>query len=243
MPRKVNVLSGAVLALSSLGCGSVAAQATSQAAGVPVPIATINAIGEGQREATPDRATIMLGVETHARTPAAAGAANADRMTTIRAALRQAGVGEREISTARYSVQVQVGPTQRDTSYVASNSVTVETRKLDEVGRLIDVGLGAGATSIGSLRYDLTDRTAMSRQALADAVADARRQAEVMAEAAGGRLGELLELGTNPAQYMPIYAAEVSYRMAASAAPTPVSPGSVTVSATVTGRWRFVPGR
>lgn len=239
MSRQMNVFSAAVLALSSIGCRPVSAQATS----VPVPVATINATGEGHRDAAPDRATIMLGVETHARTPAAAGAANADRMTTIRAALRQAGVAEADISTARYSVHVQVGPTQRDTAYVASNSVTVETRKLEEVGRLIDVGLGAGATSIGSLRYDLTDRSAMAREALGDAVADARRQAEVMAEAAGGRLGDLLELGTNPAQYTPIYAAEVSYRMAASAAPTPVSPGSVTVSATVTGRWRFVPGK
>jgi uncharacterized protein YggE len=65
-----------------------------------------------------------------------------------------------------------------------------------------------------------------------------------MARAAGGRLGELLELGTQPTQYTPYFAAaEVSFRMAAAAAPTPISAGSVTVSASVSARWRFVPNQ
>ncbi len=228
----------AVLFLT-LGCAPLAAQTSSQV----IPISTINTTGEGHREATPDKATILLGVETSARTPAGAGAANADRMTAIRAALKRAGVGDRDMVTSRYSVYVQVAANGRDTSYVTRNTITVETRKLDEVGRLIDIGLGAGATSIGSLQYDLTDRSRISRDALADAVKDARQQAEIMAEAAGGKLGELLELGTQPTSYRPVYGgAEMSFRMAA-AAPTPISEGTVTVSATVNARWRFIPGR
>jgi hypothetical protein len=136
-----------------------------------------------------------------------------------------------------------MGRSASDTVYVASNMIIVETPRLDEVGRLIDTGLGAGATNIGSLQYDLVDRAALEREALADAVADARRQAEVMAEAAGGRLGDLLDLGTQAGQYTPFFAQEASMRMAAAAAPTPISAGSVTVSASVTARWRFVPGR
>lgn len=234
------ITAATLLSLVTLGCGSVAAQASTQIQ----PVATINATGEARRDVAPDMATIMLGVETRAQSPAAAGAANADRMTTIRAALRQAGVADSNISTARYSVHLQMGRDMSDTVYVASNTVQVETRRLEEVGRLIDVGLGAGATSIGGLQYDLSDRSATSRAALADAVADARRQAEIMAEAAGGRLGDLLELGTQPTSYTPFYAAEAAqYRMAAAAAPTPISAGTVTVSASVNARWRFIPGR
>ena len=207
--------------------------------------AIISASGEGRREMAPDKATIVLGVETRARTPAAAASANADRMTAIRAALVRAGVAERDIATARYSLGLEYsGRTPPDTHYVAANLVTVTTRQLDQVGRIIDTGLGAGANNISSLHYDLTDRTQANTQALTDAVTNARQQAETMAAAAGGRLGELVELTTQPGEYRPFFAGDQAMmRVQASAAPTPVSPGQVTITANVTGRWRFIPGR
>lgn len=228
-----------VVALASLVLSSAAtAQGDTSRPIVP----TINATGQGRREVAPDKATIQLGVETRAKTPAAAASANADRMTRIRAALTRAGVAEKDISTSRYTLHFEQGRTQADTQYVATNMVTVVTRQLDQVGRIIDTGLGAGANNINSLFYDLTDRNAAEAGALGDAVVDARRQAEVMATAAGGRLGDLIELGTQSSGYQP-FAADVAFRMSAQAAPTPVSPGTVTVMASVTARWRFVPGR
>jgi uncharacterized protein YggE len=207
--------------------------------------AVINATGEGRREMAPDKATIVLGVETRAKTPAAAASANAALMTAIRSALTRAGVAERDIATARYSLGLEyTGRMPPDTLYVAANLVTVTTRQLDQVGRIIDTGLGAGANNINSLQYDLTDRTKAQNEALSDAVANARRQAEVMAQAAGGRLGELIELGTSPGEYRPFFAGDMAMaRMQASAAPTPISAGQVIVTASVTSRWRFVPGR
>lgn len=206
---------------------------------------TIVAGGEGRREVAPDKATIVLGVQTRSRTSAAAASANADRMTAIRAALTRIGIPAKDIATAHYSLHFEQGRTSADTQYVASNMVTVETRQLEKVGQIIDTGLGAGANNINSLQYDLSDRTPTQTAALGDAVGHARRQAEAMAAAAGGRLGDLVELSTQGPTYSP-YAMDVArYRMAAemSAAPTPVSPGSVSIYATVTGRWRFVPGR
>jgi len=235
---EVPVRVSSVVVLASLLSGSAALAQTN------APAPTINATGVGRREVAPDKATIVLGVETRSKTPAAAAAANADRSTRIRTALARAGVAEKDIATARYSLHFEQGRTPADTQYVATNMVTVVTRNLDQVGRLIDTGLGAGANNINSLYYDLTDRTSAESGALSDAVADAKRQAEVMAQAAGGRLGDLVELGTQQPQYRP-YAADVPMmRMEASmAAPTPVSPGAVTVTASVAARWRFVPGR
>jgi len=207
-------------------------------------VAIISASGEGRREMAPDKATIVLGVETRARTPAAAASANADRMTAIRAALVRMGVAERDIATARYSLGLHfTGRNEADTQYVAANLVTVTTRQLDQVGRIIDTGLGAGANNISQLHYDLSDRTQASTQALGDAVTNARQQAETMATAAGGRLGDLVELTTQPGEYRPAFAGDMMMRAQASSAPTPVSPGTVTVTAMVTGRWRFIPGR
>lgn len=207
--------------------------------------ATIISGGEGRQEMAPDKATIVLGVETRSRTPAAAASANADRMTAIRTALTRMGIPERDIATARYSLHFEQGRTPADTQYVANNMITVVTRQLDQVGRIIDTGLGAGANNINSLQYDLNDRTAAQTAALSAAVTDARRQAEAMAAAAGGRLGDLVELSTQPVQYQPYAMDGARFRMAemSAAAPTPVSPGTVMIYATVSGRWRFVPGR
>jgi uncharacterized protein YggE len=237
-----SVLLGMTAVLSACALG---AQTQSQTNTSRENTAIITASGEGRREMTPDKATIVLGVETRARTPAAAASANAERMTAIRAALVRAGVAERDIATARYSLGLEYsGRTPPDTHYVAANLVTVTTRQLDQVGRIIDTGLGAGANNINSLLYDLTDRTKANSQALSDAVTNARQQAETMAAAAGGKLGELVELSTQPGEYRPFYAGDMAMaRMQASAAPTPVSPGQVIVTATVSGRWRFIPGR
>ena len=237
---EIPVRSSLVVAIASVLISSAAvAQPDTSRPIVP----TINATGQGRREMAPDKATIVLGVETRSKTPAAAASANADRMTRIRTALMRAGVAEKDIATARYSLHFEQGRTQADTQYVATNMVTVTTKQLDQVGRIIDTGLGAGANNINSLSYDLTDRNVAESGALGDAVADARRQADIMATAAGGRLGDLIELGTSSPQYQP-YAADVAmYRMAAQSAPTPVSPGTVTVTASVTARWRFLPGR
>ncbi len=114
------------------------------------------------------------------------------------------GITEKEISTARYSLHFEQGRTPADTQYVATNMITVMTKQLDQVGRIIDTGLGAGANNINSLFYDLSDRSAAEAGALGDAVADARRQADVMAAAAGGRVGDLVELGTQQPQYRPL---------------------------------------
>ena len=238
--------SSVLLALSAaLTACTLPAQTQTQTNTARDLVAIITSSGEGRREMAPDKATIVLGVETRAKTPAAAASANADRMTAIRAALVRAGVAERDIATARYSLGLEyTGRQPPDTQYVAANLVTVTTRQLDQVGRIIDTGLGAGANNINSLQYDLTDRTNAQAEALGDAVANARRQAEVMATAAGGRLGELVELGTSPGEYRPFFAGDMAMaRMQASAAPTPVSPGQVIVSASVNGRWRFIPGR
>ena len=236
-----SVLLGMTAVLSACALGAQTQSQTNTSHNTAI----ITASGEGRREMAPDKATVVLGVETRARTPAAAASANADRMTAIRAALVRAGVAERDIATARYSLGLQfMGREGQDTMYVAANMVTVTTRQLDQVGRIIDTGLGAGANNINSLLYDLTDRTQANTQALTEAVTQARQQAETMAAAAGGRLGELVELTTQPGEYRPFFAGEMAMaRMQASVAPTPVSPGQVTITASVTGRWRFIPGR
>lgn len=209
----------------------------------PSTVPTIVASGEGRRSVTPDQVTILLGVMTRNRTPLAAAAENAERMNRVMAALRQLGLTDQEVTTSHYSLHSEIWRNENDTVHVASNTVQVETTKLDLLARVIEAALSAGATNVSSLQFGLVDRKAPTRQALADAVGDARLQAEAMAAAAGGRLGPLEELSTQPTGYQPFMARDMAMASMQQGAAPPITPGEVLITAVVTGRWRFIPER
>jgi uncharacterized protein YggE len=229
-----------VTALAVLTTSTAAAQIT-PSRDTTGPVIVVS--GEGKSLRPPDQLIVQLGVETRARTASKAGTDNAERMTAVRRALLGLGLTEREISTAYYNVRMEMhGQTGRDTLYVASNSVQVETAKLSLVSRIIDTALQAGANNIAMVQYTLANSRDAKRAALAAAVEDARSQAESLAAAAGGRLGELQELNAVSQRVIPYMANEVAMaRM--QAAETPISSRDIPVYASITARWRFVPGR
>jgi uncharacterized protein YggE len=76
------------------------------------------------------------------------------------------------------------------------------------------------------------------REALAKAVVAARLDAEAMAKAAGYQLGAVLEISSGGSSDSPIMLSMApSPRMAAMADQTPVNPGEIKVSESVTVRW------
>jgi uncharacterized protein YggE len=213
--------------------------------------------GEGTRTVQADRASVIVSVETRAPTPSAAGALNAARNTAIRDAIAALGVPREDIATSGYNVypmrrEPQYGPydprqAQRDTGYVANNAVRVTLRRPEQlglVGRVIDTALTAGATLITGVHYEARRTDDAEREALADAVADARSRAEAIARAAGGSLGELLEVSTAPRGAGVEFATMARMRGApAYAGPTPITPREIEVRQYVTARWRLVAGR
>jgi hypothetical protein len=207
----------------------------------------INVSGEGKRALPPDKVVVQLAVNTRAKTAAKAGADNADRMTAVRRELLRLGLDEKEVTTARYTIHMEMWPSPRDTTYVANNTIQVDTRRLETVSRIIDVALGAGANAINLVQYTLADAREAMRDALTDAVANARLQAEALAAAAGGRLGPLQELNAQQNRVIPYQMGDMAMVRATGAvmgaAETPVSPRDITVTAFVTARWRFIPGR
>jgi uncharacterized protein YggE len=210
--------------------------------------------GEGMRTVQADRASVTVSVETRAPTPSAAGALNATLNNTIRAAIAAVGVPREDIVTSGYMVyparrEPPYGspPNQRDTGYVANNSVRVTLRRPEQlalVGRVIDTALTAGATVITGVRYEARRTDEAEREALADAVADARARAEAIARAAGGSLGDLIEISAQP---MRSVSSDLAYgtaaRMRAGPIPTTITSGEIEVRQYVSARWRFVSGR
>lgn len=124
--------------------------------------------------------------------------------------------------------------------YVARNSVQVEVLKLEQTGTLVDAGLAKGASAIGGLYFYSSKAGEMRREALAKAVVSAKLDAEAMAKAAGYQLGGLLEIIATPSTDGPLMMrmdAVRSVNGAGSMASTPVNPGELKISETVTVRW------
>jgi uncharacterized protein YggE len=215
----------------------------------PPPPPSIMTSGIGESTVVPDRAMLSVAVESQGQTAAAAGAENAKLQTRVIDAVKAAGVAAAQIRTSGYNVfpeytQPSTGKGPRISGYRAHNTIQIEIRNLESVGKVIDAVLAAGATNLGGLSLFASNTDAARREALQKAVAKARADAEVTAAAAGGSLGPLIELSTQGiSSPQPIYRAMArDMAVTAMAAQTPVEAGEMTVQAVVTVRWQFVPG-
>jgi uncharacterized protein len=241
-----------VLALAGLSLPPVRAAYAQAPAPNPPEIVVA---GEGIRSVVADRASVIVSVETRARTPTEAGALNATRNTAIRAAIAGLGIPRDDIVTYGYNMYAvrQEPPYMRDTGFVATNSLRVTLRRQEHLGllgRVIDTALTAGATHIAGVHHEARQTDAAEREALAAAVTDARSRGEAAARAAGGALGELIQLtvqstgGVFPMAGMDYGGAmgrAAARARAQSMVPTSITSGEIEVRQYVTVRWRFLP--
>jgi len=185
---------------------------------------------DGMSEGRPDMAVINLGVTTEGQTAAAALAENARRMTALTQALRRAGVAERDIQTSNVSVYPQQqyveGQSPRITGYQANNTVTAKVRRIDNTGRVIDAAVAAGGNTVNGVSFSYQNPDEQLDAARRDAIAEARRRADLYASALNMRVHRVVAVqeggGYSPPIPMPMMA-----RMEAQDASTPIAPGQI----------------
>lgn len=239
--RGVTILAmRAAVAMALLGALSVPAYAQAhESAMMHAERPALFVSAEAEVRVPPDRAHISVAVETRGRTSQQAGADNARIQTAVLGALRRQGVAATQLQTRAVQVTPeyqypQDGGRPTVTGYVARNEVVVEVRDLTKIGGLIDASLAQGATNVGGPHFSLANPDSARREALDQAVRRAMADAQVMALAAGVRLGSVLEL-TSEASAMPMAEmSQVRMRVSAEdAAPTPVETGLITVRSSV----------
>ncbi|MCA1917382.1 SIMPL domain-containing protein [Methanospirillum hungatei] len=219
--------------------------------GIPL----IHVTGSGTIKATPDRVQIELTVVTKNPDVKAAQKENARKMETVMSALRDPSKGNltgREIGTTSYYISEVYYPDDalkakygdNVTIYQVSNTISIETEKIDRVGDLIDLAVAAGANSVSSLQFTLSQqKTAdLRKEALAIAVKKAQADAETVMAAMGKTLGDVHEVTVDESYQPPVYYNQDSrsVQMAAGAPSTPIEPGSVEVTARVTTGYRIL---
>lgn len=197
----------------------------------------------GEAQVTPDRAAVYIGIQTRAPKANVAARDNAQRQRTIIDAITALGIPREQISTENYSVSPDTRydqATQRTSvvGYVVSNVVRVELRRIEQIGTVLDTALAKGANQINSLDFFASNADSARHEALAQAVARARSDAEAMARAAGGSLGPVIEVGAADTGPRPVYRAMAAAMQPA--VPTPIEPGQQKVQVSVTVRWQFI---
>ena len=200
--------------------------------------------GEGSVNIAPDTATIMLGVTTSGETAAAALAENSAQVAVVLTKLTEAGIGGGDVQTSGLSLNPQYyyDPTGADqtpdiTGYIANNSVTVRVRELSKLGSVLDSVVQGGANTVNGLTFGLLDQQPALDEARARAVADGKRKAELLAQAAGVALGPIRSITETSGYASPA----PMFRMDASASGSavPVAEGELGVTAMVTLEFGF----
>ena len=210
-----------------------------------VPPSAISVTGEASVSVPPDQAQIDAGVSSDAKTAREASDANNAAMGKVLLALKGAGIDEKDYQTSRLSLQPQYATSSKTAerpavvSFRASNRVTIKIRDVTKVASIIDVLVGAGANEIGGINFVVTQTSKVLDEAREQAIADARRKAQIYAKAAGVTLGEPIAISEEggPA---PMFRSKVAGGMAASA---PVAQGEETLSVSVSVSWAIKPAQ
>jgi uncharacterized protein YggE len=199
----------------------------------PMPVVVTN--GQATLTAMPDRAFVTIAAESRSKNSADAQRQNADAMTAVLQKLQQVGIAKDAIRTLAYDLQPEfdyANGRQTLRGYVARNTVEVRVDAIDRVGVVLDAAGSGGATSIGGVRFDLKNREGLERDALRQAVSEARARADAAAAGAGRAIDRVIRIEEEriPEIVRPMM------RMAAAeaAAPTPIAPSTVEVTARVT---------
>ena len=167
---------------------------------------TVSVSGIGEVYLTPDVAYVTLGIRTQSDEAGSAVSENTEIAEAIVAALQGKGIAEDDIRTSSFNVywneewQGEGMPLKR--SYIVENMVEVTVKEFDELGSVLDAALGAGANSVYNVRFDVLDKTEAANKARELAVANAMKQSQQLADAAGITLGDIMNLSTYGSGYV-----------------------------------------
>ena len=202
--------------------------------------ATVTVAGTGRLASRPDLARATFSVEATRPTAADARASAAATAEAVIAALRVVGLGADDVHTVSLDISPaweHEGGRSVRSGFTATSRLGVAIRDLDGVGRVVDAGLGAGATGLDGVGFELADPGSAAAGARRLAVVDARARASVIAEAAGCRLGRLVAIteGGSVAPGWP----PVARALLATEATTPVLPGLIETVVEVVVEWEL----
>lgn len=193
------------------------------------------AVGEVKR--VPDIVRINAGLSTQAPTASAAMAQNAQRMRSVMAALKQAGIADRDIQTSSITLRPDYRHSENRSpqlvGYRAGNEVSVRFRDIGGTGKIIDALVAQGANQINGPMLGIDKPEEALNEARAEALRIARTRAELYAREMGKRVSRIVSVSETGGQLRPYPRPMMAEARAMDVAATSIEPGEQTVSATL----------
>ncbi|MDQ3040122.1 MAG: SIMPL domain-containing protein, partial [Pseudomonadota bacterium] len=194
---------------------------------------SVSASADAKR--VPDVAHISTGVLTQAADANAAMRANAVQMDKVMAAIRAAGIAERDIQTSGINLNPQYNYVENKpptiTGYQANNTVSVKVRDLSKLGKVLDTLVQQGANQVNGPSFEVDMPDEAYDEARLGALKKAQARATTYADALGlkvRRIVSISEGGSNMPHPMPMMRAMASDAMQQKE--TSVAPGETTLS-------------
>jgi uncharacterized protein YggE len=194
----------------ALGATAIPASLMAQQAVTAVPVLTgtrLDVSATGAVTRVPDLAIISAGVQTLQPTATAAIEENAAKMDRVRAALRRAGIEDKDIQTSSISLNPEYQYDQnrppRLTGYRASNTVNVKFRDLKRTGAILDALVAEGANTISGPNLTIDKPESALDEARAKAIANGRARAALYARALGMQVVRLLSVSESGGYAVP----------------------------------------
>lgn len=237
-----------VFIIAGCGTGTAAAEVSpvtnlsaplGQAATTPTANIIVN--GTGHVLVNPDVAIVQFGAQATQPTLNDATTDVSNRISAILSIVKGMGVSDNDIKTVSYSISPQYNQiknnneTPRIVGYSVSNIVQVKIRKLDNVGKIVDAAVNAGANTLGGLTFTIDDSSKAEADARKQAVQNAMDKAKQLTDAAGVKLGEMIYISENVNSPQPLSNRFFGAAPAAadSVGPGPVQSGQLEVSVNV----------
>jgi len=148
----------------------------------------ITVSGTGNIRISADTAVISLGVNARDRDVLKAQQKVNEAIASIRKALIEQGVKEENITTDFmniYAIYDYRNDQEELSAYNANSSLAVKVTDMDIVGKLIDAAFAAGANTLNGISFSAANPEEAENEALREAVTEARKKAEILAEASG----------------------------------------------------------
>ena len=225
----MNRLLAALMISAALPLAPAAAQLKTEFA-QPIAGTRLDITATGEVTRVPNLALITAGVSTRSTTASGALQDNAARMERVIAALKAAGIADRDIQTSAISLNPEYRYPENQqpqlVGYSASNQVTIRFRDIRNSGRILDALVAQGANQINGPTMTIEQPQAALDEARANAVAVGRARAELYARALGKRVARVISISEGGGQYLPppMPMAERGMIMA-QAADTKIEPG------------------
>ena len=193
---------------------------------------------EASAKRVPDVATISTGVVTQAADANAAMRANAVQMDKVMAAIKAAGIGERDVQTSGINLNPQYKYVENAppsiVGYQASNTVNVKVRDLSKLGKVLDAFVEQGANQVNGPSFEVDKPDEAYDEARVAALKKAQARAQTYADALGLKVRRIVSISEGGASFprpMPMMRAMAAD--AGFAKETSVSPGETTLSVNI----------